>query len=229
MFVPDQKPLVIGHRGAAGLSPENTLPSFARAYELGVRAVELDVQVVEDELVVIHDDTLDRTTNGTGPVADQPLAALRKLDAGGGEQIPTLAEVWRAAPAHVGVNVELKGPDTARPTLDWLAQIQPLSGQIMVSSFDHEELGRFAVDAPEGVVIAPLFHLWNKRCVDIARFFNTRWLNINHRVLTEKRLAALAGEQMLVCAYTVNTLSMGPTPLLTDIKNRFAHVSLCFS
>ena len=46
MFVPDQKPLVIGHRGAAGLSPENTLPSFARAYELGVQAVELDVPVV---------------------------------------------------------------------------------------------------------------------------------------------------------------------------------------
>ena len=85
--------LVIGHRGAAGLVPENTLPSFRRACDCGVGAVELDVYAVEQELIVIHDDTLERTTNGTGPVMGRPIAELRRLDAGGGWPIPLLAEV----------------------------------------------------------------------------------------------------------------------------------------
>lgn len=105
--------LIIGHRGAAGLSPENTLPSFRRAWALGVNAVELDVHLVEDELVVIHDDTLERTTNGQGPVAGRSLAALRGLDAGGGWPIPLLREVVAALPAGAGLNVELKGTGTA--------------------------------------------------------------------------------------------------------------------
>ena len=80
---------IIGHRGAAGLEPENTLRSFSRAVRLGVDAVELDVHWVHDELIVIHDDTLERTTNGTGPLDSISLAELRELDAGAGERIPT--------------------------------------------------------------------------------------------------------------------------------------------
>ncbi|MAA48702.1 MAG: hypothetical protein CMP83_00915, partial [Gammaproteobacteria bacterium] len=90
--------LVIGHRGAAGLAPENTLPSFRKALDMGCQGVELDVHAVNDasgeqQLVVIHDDTVDRTTNGRGPVSLHTIEQIAELDAGDGNRIPRLAEV----------------------------------------------------------------------------------------------------------------------------------------
>ena len=88
--------LVIGHRGAAGLAPENTLSSFRKALDLGCRAIELDVHAVRDvddttQLMVIHDDTVQRTTNGKGLVSNHTFEHLTKLDAGDGNPIPRLS------------------------------------------------------------------------------------------------------------------------------------------
>jgi glycerophosphoryl diester phosphodiesterase len=75
--------LKIGHRGAAGHAPENTLLSFQKAMDLGVDMIELDVYVCKTgELVVIHDEKVDRTTNGTGYVREKTLDELKILDAG---------------------------------------------------------------------------------------------------------------------------------------------------
>src|SRR5215213_901611 len=92
------RPLIVGHRGAMGYAPENTLASFERAVALGVDAVECDVHLSADGVpVVIHDHTLDRTTDGHGLVADHTLAQLKALDAGAwrgaefaGQRLPTL-------------------------------------------------------------------------------------------------------------------------------------------
>lgn len=135
--------LNIGHRGAMGHEPENTLPSFAKALELGVDWIELDVYAVENELVVIHDHTLDRTTNGQGVLMAQSLEYVRSLDAGGGARIPLLSEVFELVEQRVGINVELKGPNTAVPTLTFLEQQinagWPLD-KLLLSSFDHDKL-----------------------------------------------------------------------------------------
>jgi len=92
---------IIGHRGASGHAPENTLAAFKKAVALGATFIETDLQLSRDaRFVAIHDDTLDRTTNGQGKVHDQTLAALRRFDAGSwfgseyaGERIPTLEEI----------------------------------------------------------------------------------------------------------------------------------------
>src|SRR5687767_7844700 len=97
---------IVGHRGAAGLAPENTLASFRRAWELGADIVELDVHLTTDgQVIALHDATLDRTTSGTGPVAVLTLAEVQSLDAGSqfapefaGERVPTLAEVLGSPP-----------------------------------------------------------------------------------------------------------------------------------
>ncbi len=90
----------IAHRGASADYPENTLLAFRRAVELGVDMIELDVQLTRDgELVVLHDETLERTTNGHGAVREYSYAELRTLDAGRGEYIPLLSEVYGAAAA----------------------------------------------------------------------------------------------------------------------------------
>ena len=103
--------LIIGHRGAAGLEPENTLRSFKRALELGVDYIETDVHLTKDgHPVLIHDETVDRTTDGTGPVKGFTLDEIRKLDAGRGEKVPTLQELLDLAKGKVGLHIELKDP-----------------------------------------------------------------------------------------------------------------------
>ncbi len=87
-------PICFAHRGASGHSPENTLLAFRYAFELGADAIECDVQLSADGApVIIHDATVERTTNGSGLVAELSLEHLRQLDAGAGEQIPELREV----------------------------------------------------------------------------------------------------------------------------------------
>jgi len=105
----------VAHRGAAGLFPENTLLAFHPAVEIGVDMLELDVQLTRDgALVAMHDQTLERTTNGTGRLSDQDLAALRELEAGHGERIPLLEEVLALADAAgVRLVIEIKGSGEA--------------------------------------------------------------------------------------------------------------------
>ena len=92
---PGSEVVLIAHRGAVGPGqPENTLAAIRQAIASGAEAIEIDLRGTKDgEIVVIHDATVDRTTNGSGAVADQTLAELRQLDAGRGERIPTYQEV----------------------------------------------------------------------------------------------------------------------------------------
>lgn len=128
-----------GHRGAAGHEPENTIRSVRRALELGADGVEVDVHLAGGQLLVIHDETLDRTTNGHGRVAAKSFAHLRSLDAGLGEKIPTLAEIFDAVNQRAVVNVELKGPHTAAPVAALIADYVSRCGwsheDFLVSSF----------------------------------------------------------------------------------------------
>lgn len=88
-----------------GHAPENTLLSIHQAIEQGADWVEIDVHYVHGQLLVIHDGTLDRTTNGVGPLAGLSFNELRRLDAGQGEQIPTLEEVIQQTAGKVGLNI----------------------------------------------------------------------------------------------------------------------------
>ena len=125
---------MFGHRGAAGSAPENTLVSFARAKADGVDVFELDVHATRDgEIVVLHDPTLERTTDGAGPVEALTLAELQRLDAGfrfsadgrtfpfrgRGIRVPRLQELFDAFP-DVPLNIEIKcdGADVIAAVVD---------------------------------------------------------------------------------------------------------------
>ena len=200
-------PLIIGHRGAAGIRPENTLSSFEKAVELNVGAVELDVHLCEGELVVIHDTTLQRTTNGTGNVSDQTLANLRQLDAGDGQWIPTLAEVFTAVPEIVGINVELKGEGTAAHLAQFLTGLPENRRDVLVSSFNHGLLREFATARP-GVKTAPLFSKWREDAVKTAESFGG-FINLSSRIVNRKRCDELCRSGLAVSVYTVNELALG--------------------
>ncbi len=134
-------PLVLGHRGASAYAPENTLAAFALALEQGAHGVEFDVQLSADgQVVVIHDATVERTTNSRGRVAQLTAAELRALDAGGGEGVPTLDDVFEAFGPRMLYNVELKvgglwDRGLARAVAVRIAAFQ-LQNHVVVSSFN---------------------------------------------------------------------------------------------
>ena len=191
--------LIIGHRGAAGLAPENTMKAFRTAFACGVDAVELDVYAVDSRLAVIHDPTVDRTTNGRGRVSDYSVTNLRKLDAGDGEAIPLLEEVMQSLPAGVGINIELKGPGTE--TLVAATSFDPAN--TLVSSHDLRRLRAFRRARPDAMC-APVFRVPYPNMIGAARAVDAWSINIRNDVATPRRIGRLIDAGFRVMVYTVN-------------------------
>ena len=204
---------IIGHRGAAGLAPENTLLSFATAIAWGCPMIELDVHRITDwgghnQLAVIHDEELSRTTTGLGRVADLRVSDLAEIDAGDGERIPLLRDVIALLDAHeaesgeeIILNVELKGSGTGRVVAEYLATID---NPVLVSSFNHDEIARFrSVD--HLTPVAPLFHKWDKGWANIAEALGASAVNVSSKIAWPQRLTAIREAGYDVFVYTVNS------------------------
>jgi glycerophosphoryl diester phosphodiesterase len=213
-----QLPPVIGHRGAAARAPENTLAALCCAKELGCIWVEFDVRLTGDGAPVLcHDPSLDRTTNGSGPVAAQTLAAIRRCDAGGwfapafvAEKMPTLDEaVALAAELGLGANIELKA-DRGREyatAAAVAATLQRLDDRrlppLLVSSFLLSALAalrELAPQIPRGV----LFRLVPRGWGEIARRLGCVAIGADHRRLRPRRAAEIRAAGYQLAAYTVN-------------------------
>ncbi len=140
--------MILGHRGASGAAPENTLRAFALAAEVGADGIELDVQPSADGVpVIMHDETVDRTTDGHGRVADMTYAALAALDAGGGERVPTLAEALTLARGRLFVDVEIKDPGIEPGIAELVARLD-MAEQVAISSFSPASLAGMRAAAP---------------------------------------------------------------------------------
>ena len=157
-------PQLIAHRGSSAYAPENTLTAFRHAIEAGADWIEMDVQrTQDDQLVVIHDETVDRTTDGTGRVADLTLAQIRALDAGNGEQVPTFSEaIALAKEADVGLLPEAKSPhlypgigEEMLAELEANAYIQ----ETVIQSFNPDVLETIQQTNPD-MQVCPLYGLW---------------------------------------------------------------------
>jgi glycerophosphoryl diester phosphodiesterase len=140
--------IVTGHRGAMGSEPENTLRSFRRAVREGCDEIELDLRVSADgRLVVLHDATVDRTTDGSGTVAEMTFDEIRALDAGLGEQVPTWAEA--VAAVDIRFQAEVKA-DAAVPLLAESLRADPdLAARTLVTSSHAEILLAVRQELPE--------------------------------------------------------------------------------
>ncbi len=158
------RPLIIGHRGASHAAPENTLAAFRLALEEGADGIEFDVQPAADGVpVVIHDHTLNRTTNGRGPVDRLPAAELGRLDAGQGEPVPTLEAVFAEFGSRLLYNVEIKdvrwrNHGTERAIAAAIAR-HDLAGRVAVSSFSPWAMRRARQVMPPGVVLGQLRYI----------------------------------------------------------------------
>ena len=162
--------LRIGHRGAAGHAPENTLAAIQRGIELEADFVEIDVRCTADGvLVALHDATVNRTTNGRGRVDALSLGEVRALDAGNGEHIPTLEQVLKVAAGKTGLMLELKVGGVAPMTVQ-AVQKAGFKDPVIYASFLHEELIHRSRGRPRGCAhaacsIGCLALRWPMRCI----------------------------------------------------------------
>ncbi|WP_432075828.1 glycerophosphodiester phosphodiesterase [Streptomyces wuyuanensis] len=194
--------LTIGHRGVMGVEPENTLRSFVRAERAGMDAIELDLHLSKDgALVVMHDADVDRTTDGTGPIAEKTLAELRELDAGQGERIPVFEEVLDAVSAPL--QVEIKDAAAARVLADVMVK-RDLVERIEVTSFQDDAVREIAALVP-GVRTALIASRWGSDIVERAQAVGAPTLALNIRRLTLETVERAHDEGLRVIGWVVNT------------------------
>ena len=237
---------VIGHRGAAGHAPENTLPSLIKAHELGVAWVEFDVKLSADGVpVLFHDDTLDRNTDGRGPIADQNLQALRAHDAGAwfgeafaGTPVPTLDEGMAVlAQCGMGANVEIK-PSKGRETEtgmivgEALAETWPTDlPPPLVSSFSAATLRACTIAAPHlarALLVSAVPNDWREQ-LDAVQTYT---LHCMSRRLRERRAKEILKAGYTLRCFTVNQpkrarqlLDWGVHGIISDYPDRILKVA----
>lgn len=151
---------VVGHRGAAADAPENTLASFRLAIAAGADFIETDVRLTKDGVAVLmHDETVDRTTNGSGPLASFALRQLRKLDAGAWfspeftrEKVPTLEQLTKLiGSGETRAFIEFKGDWASENVGEALALLRArhLTKRVMLASFEPATLNALRTQAPD--------------------------------------------------------------------------------
>lgn len=230
-------PRIVAHRGGGALAPENTLGAIRLGASLGFRGVEFDVMLASDgKPVLIHDETLERTTNGRGRVAETPSAALARLDAGGGEPVPTFEQAARLCQQlEVWANVEIKpargyeretGEEVAGMAADlWRkSTLQPV-----LSSFSSEALARARAVAPKlprGLLVGEVPADWQAQ----LRSLDCVALHCDYRKLPEATAAQVRAAGYALLAYTVNDpvdarrlLGWQVDCIVTDALDRIGH------
>jgi len=205
---------VIAHRGASGQTPENTMAAFRRAVELGVGFIETDLHLTRDgHFVAVHDSTLDRTTNGRGPVKNFTLAQLRELDAGSwfspefaGERIPTLDEILafvRETDAVFYLELKADAALGAEHALGYVLRNTGEGKSTVVLSFEPAVLS--SVRRIDATLLTGL--LLDTPCddaVERAVRVGARQLLPRGDLVTAELIAQVHGEGLPVVAWTIN-------------------------
>ncbi|MFI6063090.1 glycerophosphodiester phosphodiesterase [Streptomyces sp. NPDC051286] len=185
-----------------GVEPENTLRSFVHAEQAGMDAIELDLHLSKDgALAVMHDAEVDRTTDGTGPIAEKTLAELRELDAGQGERVPVFEEVLDAVRSPL--QAEIKDAAAARALAEVMRR-RDLVDRVEVSSFHDEAVAEIAQLVP-GVRTVLIASRWKSDVVDRAKAVGAPTLALNIRRLTLEVVEKAHAEGVKVIGWVVNT------------------------
>ncbi|WP_317450897.1 glycerophosphodiester phosphodiesterase [Alkalibacillus aidingensis] len=230
---------IFAHRGACYYAPENTLPAFELAKQMGASGIELDVQMTKDQVpVVIHDENVKRTTNGTGLVKDYTYAELKQLDAGywydakyKGTTIPSLADFlsWVRS-TQLQINVELKTnvieyPNIEQKVVELIDHYQ-LNNRTVLSSFNANSIRRLSeMDSP--IELAWLTQLRVKNTDSLLKEIGANSIHIHTRILPSMMMKRIIQHHIPFRVYTVNKLktmnkclSLGAKAIITDVPDR---------
>ena len=236
---PENKIIIIGHRGASKIAPENTLKAFREAIRLGADSVEFDVQkTLDGEIVIIHDSNIQRVTGIEGNVEEMTLEELKRLDFGNGETIPTLSELIELAKGKISLNCEIKVEGIAKKVVD-LFQDYDLSESVLISSFLHEELIKI-YKMNSKIKLAPLvpvepglFSEWNFKKSLIDYTYQNHFYAINplFKLVGKKFIEYAHTKKIKVFPWTVNSgiamkklITMGVDGIITNDISRLKEV-----
>lgn len=190
--------LKIGHRGAKGYAPENTLMAFQKAIEMNVDMIELDVHSSKDSIsMVIHDKSIDRTTSGSGLVADFTSVELQKFG------IPTLEEVFQLVQNRCEINIEIKEFVAVKGVLDLINSTAFPKEKLLISSFDWNALQeiRFHDDK---ISIGVLTETDLELAIAFAKFIKAKSIHPYFHLLTKENTLKMQEKGFQVFAWTVN-------------------------
>lgn len=207
-ILPLKKTLNIGHRGAKGHQPENTLPSFQKALDLNADGIELDVHVCKTgELIVIHDFTVDRTTKGSGTVSELSLSQIKTLRINDTIEIPTLEEVIDLVGKKCLINIELKGRHTAKPVSHliekYILENDFSYDDFIVSSFQREELEMLFTINPR-IHLGVLSQASVTQALEWANAFSAKAIHPHFSLLTEENVQQAQEQGFKVYTWTAN-------------------------
>jgi len=216
----------VGHRGAAGHAPENTLAAIEAGIACGVDFVEIDLRRTADGvLVALHDATVNRTTNGTGRIDRLSLRAVKKLTAGNNEPIPTLEEVLEAAGGRAGLMLELKVKGIAQQAVEAVRQ-SGFKDPVIYASFLHEELTCVRTADPDASLMV-LFDRLPGASVARAMKYAPSHVGLRHDRTSRRLVEAFHGSALLVFVYTANrrediqrALSLGVDGVISNFPER---------
>ncbi len=200
--------LKIGHRGAKGYAPENTLLSFQKAIEMGVDGIELDVHLSADgQIIVIHDATIDRTTNGQGVVNSLSLRELKGFRIENEHEIPTLIEVFNLVNKRCFINIELKGKGTALPVLALIEKYVSKKNwqyhHFLISSFDWVSLLDIHLAQPT-IPLGVLTEYDIDLAFAFAKHIQAQSIHSYFHLLSKEKTAKIREEGFRILAWTVN-------------------------
>lgn len=205
-----KKMLKIGHRGAKGYEPENTLVSFQKALDMHVDGIELDVHLSADaEIIVIHDETIDRTTNGKGFVNGLSLQELKAFLIEGKHEIPTLEEVFDLVNQKCFINIELKIHDVTDKVVALIEKYVNKKGwkydHFLVSSFDWNALQRMA-SLNDKIGIGVLTETDLDLALAFAKTIQAKSIHPYFHLLTIENTAHIQEKGFQVFPWTINEL-----------------------
>ena len=221
------KPWVIGHRGASGHAPENTMAAFRRAVELGARFIETDLHLSRDSrLVAIHDSTLERTTNGQGAVRDYNFIELRELDAGcwfgaqfAEQRIPTLEEILDfAREADIVFYLEIKSEPALglHHALVSALRVPEDAARSVVISFDSAILEKIR-QLNASLMLGLLFDRPSSQAIEEAQRLGAQQLAPRGDLLTPELVSQAHEAGLQVVTWTVNQPEQMQVAIATDI------------
>ena len=194
--------IIVGHRGAAGTEPENTILSFCRALDFKADELEFDVQMTKDgHVVVIHDATVDRTTNGYGPVTNMSIVDLCRLDAGKGEKVPTLYDLlWFMRCQSAYLNIEIKMPGCEECVAALVKQFADEKKTCVISSQARilRKISRLSLN------IGLIFDKQPREKIKIAHRLRVARILPHKRLVTPWLVKRAHRQGMKVIAWTVN-------------------------
>ena len=223
--------LKIGHRGAKGYEPENTLISFQKALDMQVDGIEIDVHLSADgEIIVIHDETIDRTTNGKGFVNALSLRELNVFRINGKHQIPTLKDVFELVNKDCFINIEIKSYEATEKVValieKYVAKKDWKYDRFLVSSFDWNALQQVAF-LNDKIHVGVLTETDLDLALAFAKFIQAKSIHPHFHLLTKANTAQIQVKGFDVFPWTINELediqkikTFNVNGIITDFPNR---------